>query len=177
MPAIPVPTKRRIIIMQARLILDELERLEVTHIVGLPDNGSRSLFDLLWEQDKIKVMLVSREGEALAIASGLLVGGARPLVLIQNTGLLESGDAFRGTAYNMGLPLVILVGYRGYAGHREGALRVDTAATFLEPTLDAWRIPYSIATTDEDIGQIADAFSRAKQTSLPVAVVLGTQTE
>ena len=177
MPAIPVPTKRRIIIMQARLILDELERLEVTHIVGLPDNGSRSLFNLLWEQDKIKVMLVSREGEALAIASGLLVGGARPLVLIQNTGLLESGDAFRGTAYNMGLPLVILVGYWGYAGHREGALRVDTAATFLEPTLDAWRIPYSIATTDEDIGQIADAFSRAKQTSLPVAVVLGTQTE
>ena len=96
--------------MQARLILQELECLGVTHIVGLPDNGSRSLFDLLWHHDNIKVMLVSREGEAFAIASGLLVGGARPLVLIQNTGLFESGDAFRGTAYNMGLPLVALIG-------------------------------------------------------------------
>lgn len=162
--------------MQARLILQELECLGVTHIVGLPDNGSRSLFDLLWHHDNIKVMLVSREGEAFAIASGLLVGGARPLVLIQNTGLFESGDAFRGTAYNMGLPLVALIGYRGFGGHREGGHRVDTAATFLEPTLAAWQIPYTIATTDEDVGQIADAFEQAETISMPVAVVLGAQT-
>ena len=162
--------------IQARLILEELMRLGVTHIIGLPDNGSRSLFDLLFEHDDIEVMLVSREGEAFAIASGLLVGGARPLVLIQNTGLLEAGDAFRGTAYNMGLPLVMLIGYRGYGGHREGRTRIDTAATFLEPTLDAWSIPYTIATSDEDVGQIGGAFVKAKETSLPTAVVLGTQT-
>ena len=162
--------------IQASLILRELTRLGVTHIVGLPDNGSRSLFELLEEQNDIKVMLVSREGEAFAIASGLLVGGARPLVLIQNTGLFEAGDAFRGTAYNMGLPLVMLIGYRGYGGHREGGERVDTAATFLEPTLDAWCIPYTIATTDDDVAQIGAAFARAERSSLPVAVVLGTQT-
>lgn len=164
------------VMMQACLIVEELLRLEVTHIVGLPDNGSRSLFEQLWDRDDMEVILVSREGEAFAIASGLLVGGARPLVLIQNTGLLEAGDAFRGTAYNMGLPLVMLVGYRGYGGHREGGSRIDTAATFLEPTLRAWSIPYTIATSDDDVGQLGEAFVRANETSLPAAVVLGTQT-
>ena len=163
--------------MQARLILEALICHGVTHVVGLPDNGSRSLFEILEAHDPIKVMLVSREGEAFAIASGLLVGGARPLVLIQNTGLLEAGDAFRGTAYNMGLPLVMMIGYRGYGGHREGGDRVDSAATFLAPTLDAWRIPYTIATSDEDVSQINSAFDRAENTSLPTAVVLGAQTK
>ena len=162
--------------MQAQLMSEEFLRLGITHVVGLPDNGSRRLFELLWEEKRIEVILVSREGETFAIASRLLVGGKRPLVLIQNTGLLEAGDAFRGTAYNMGLPLVMLVGYRGYGGHREGGNRVDTAATFLEPTLDAWHIPYTIADSDAHIGRIGEAFTQADQTSLPTAVVIATET-
>ena len=152
--------------IHARLIIEELLRLRVTHVVGLPDNGSRSLFEQLWNQDSIEVMLVTREGEAFAIASGLIVGGVRALVLVQNTGLLESGDALRGTAYNMGLPLVMLIGYRGFAAHHEGIGRIDTAATFLEPTLKAWSIPYTTATTDADVHQIGDAFEKAEQTSM-----------
>jgi len=57
---------------------------------------------------------VTREGEAFAVASGLWLGGAHPVVLIQNTGLLESGDSLRGTAMRMGVPLLCLVTYRGY---------------------------------------------------------------
>lgn len=162
--------------IQARLIIEELERQKITHVVGLPDNGSRALFELLWHQDNIEVLLVSREGEAFAIASGLIAGGARALVLIQNTGLLESGDAFRGTAYNMGLPLVMLIGYRGFERRREGADHRDTAATFLEPTLNAWSIPYTSAVADADVYQISDAFALAEKTSMPVAVLLAAQT-
>ena len=81
------------------------------------------------------MILTSREGEAYGLASGLYLGGAVPLVLIQNTGFFEAGDAFRGTAFNMGLPIVMLLGYRGYKSMESGAPRVDTAATFFEPTL------------------------------------------
>ena len=165
-----------VIMIHAHLIVEALNRLGVTHVVGLPDNGSRSLFELLWKEDNIEVLLVTREGEAFAIASGLIVGGARALVLIQNTGLLEAGDALRGTAYNMGLPLVMLIGYRGFTAHQEGIGRVDTAATFLEPTLNAWSIPYTTATTNADVPQIGDAFEKAERISSPVAVLLATQT-
>jgi len=117
-------------LLSSERIVQALEHEGVTHVVGVPDNGSRALFERLWAHPHIEVILTSREGEAFGLASGLYLGGATPLVLIQNTGFFEAGDAFRGTAYNMGLPLVMLVGYRGYKTMEPGAPRVDTAATF-----------------------------------------------
>ena len=160
----------------AKLIVAELKQAQITHVVGVPDNGSRALFEQLLADPEIKLILVSREGEAFAVAAGLWLGGARPLVLIQNTGFLEAGDAFRGTVYNMAIPLVVLIGYRGYKTLQPGAPRVDTAARFFEPTLKAWDLPYSLLFNEEDLGQIPAAFARAEATSMPAAVVLVEET-
>lgn len=162
--------------VQAQGIIAELKKHGVTHVVGVPDNGSRALYEALWADPQIEVVMVSREGEAFALASGLYLGGKQPLVLIQNTGFFEAGDGFRGTAYNMQIPLVMLIGYRGYKTMEPGALRVDTAATFFEPTLTAWNIPYSILHTDDDLEQISAAFQRAAETSLPAAVLMPEET-
>ena len=163
--------------MQASLNVDELKKQGVTHVVGVPDNGARTLFEALWAEDDIDVIGVTREGEAYAIASGLYVGGLTPVVIIQNTGFLETGDAFRGTAYNMGLPIVMLMGYRGYQTLEPGAESVDTAASFFEPTLKAWNIPYSLLTCDGEVTeQIDAAFRKAAATSLPAAVLLTVET-
>jgi sulfopyruvate decarboxylase TPP-binding subunit len=156
----------------ARRILEELKRQGITHVVGLPDNGSRALYERLREEGTIRVVSVCREGEAYAVASGLYVGGARPCVLIQNTGFLESGDGFRGTAHNMAVPLVSLIGYRGYASLAPGAPGVDTAASFLEPTLKAWGMPYRVMKSDEDLPALASAFREAGEGSRPVAVLI-----
>jgi sulfopyruvate decarboxylase TPP-binding subunit len=163
-------------LLSSERIVQALEHEGVTHVVGVPDNGSRALFERLWAHPHIEVILTSREGEAFGLASGLYLGGATPLVLIQNTGFFEAGDAFRGTAYNMGLPLVMLVGYRGYKTMEPGAPRVDTAATFFEPTLNAWQIPYTAMHEDGDIEQIPAAFSKARETSLPTAVLIVPET-
>lgn len=160
----------------ARSIVAELKNARITHVVGVPDNGSRALFEQLLADPQIKLILVSREGEAFGVATGLWLGGARPLVLIQNTGFLEAGDAFRGTVYNMAIPLVMLIGYRGYKTLKPGAARVDTAASFFEPTLKAWDIPYTLLFNEEDLGQIPAAFAKAETTSMPAAVVLVEET-
>ena len=162
--------------LSSEKIVQAFEKEGVTHVVGVPDNGSRALFERLWAHPQIEVILTSREGEAFGLASGLYLGGATPLVLIQNTGFFEAGDAFRGTAYNMGLPIVMLVGYRGYKTMEPDAQRVDTAATFFEPTLNAWQIPYTAMHEDGDIEQVPAAFTRARETSLPTAVLIVPET-
>ncbi len=162
--------------ISSRLILEEFKKQGITHIVGLPDNGSRVLFELLWKEPEIEVIQVSREGEAFAIASGLFLGGKNPAVLIQNTGFLESGDAFRGTVYNMGIPVLLLIGYRGFKTLSPEAPRVDSVATFLEPTLKAWNIPYSILSDDKDMDQISTGAKKALASSLPSAVLLTEET-
>ena len=163
----------------ARTLVDGLARQSVSHVVGIPDNASAALFRLLADHSSIELLTVTREGEAFAVASGLWLGGAKPLVLIQNTGFLESGDSLRGTAVRMGVPLVCLVTYRGYAKlprkQSDGVMTradVDSVAVVTEPTLDAWRVPYELYRSDADISRVRRAFEQANELSRPVALLL-----
>jgi sulfopyruvate decarboxylase subunit alpha len=158
-------------LIAASAVLAEIRKNKVTHVVGVPDNGSLVLYEELRKDPKIRVISVTQEGEAFALASGLFLGGANPLVIIQNTGFLESGDAFRGTAFNMGIPLVMIIGYRGYESMQSGQDPVDTAAAFFEPTLKAWNISYDMMRSTSDSYLISNAFSKAAEASLPVAVI------
>jgi len=112
-------------------------------------------------------------------------------VLVQNTGLLESGDAIRGTVVRMKVPLVCLVTYRGYAGlaaagsgtgpaaqERNDLVRsdIDSAAILTEPTLQAWRIPYRLLHDDADRTLVREAFALADRRQQPVAVLLAGPT-
>jgi sulfopyruvate decarboxylase TPP-binding subunit len=156
--------------IEASAVLSEIRKNGVTHVVGIPDNGSRALYQMLWTDPGIRVVSVTREGEAFALASGLFLGGEKPMVLIQNTGFYDSGDAFRGTVVNMAIPLVTIIGYRGYET-MSGMGVADTAATFFEPVLKAWGIPYYTMRTSSDSRLISEAFSGSEAASLPVAVI------
>jgi sulfopyruvate decarboxylase TPP-binding subunit len=158
-----------------------------TDLLGIPDNASGALFDLAAVDERVRLLTVTREGEAFAVASGLWMGGASPVVSVQGTGILESGDAIRGTAVRMGVPLVCLVGYRGYAkmvgagidpleGLRSlSDLRrpdVDSAALHLESTLAAWDVPYLSLSPGDERTVIDAAWQRAHGEERPVAVLV-----
>lgn len=147
-------------------VLQALEGAGVTHVLGVPDNTSAPLFDALEKHPGIRLVEVTREGEAFAIASGLWLGGATPLVVVQNTGFLESGDALRGTAVRMGAPVPFVVTGRGYAKMEAAGLGpktprtpelltradLDSVAFMTEPTLEAWAIPYEKCARGDDPG-------------------------
>lgn len=167
--------------------LRTLSAARITHVVGLPDNTSARLFDVLQTHPSIRLVTVTREGEAFAIASGLWLGGARPLVVIQNTGLLESGDSIRGTAARMAAPVPILITGRGY-GKMAGAgltpneprtsdlltrADVDSTALLTEPTLDAWGVPFERCEGDEDpAAALARTIQAARSQQRPTAVIV-----
>ena len=153
-------------------ILDELKKNQVTHVVWLPDSETNFLFERMMSEPSIQVVPVCREGESMAIAAGLWVGGKKPVVLIQNTGVFESGDSIRGLALDVDLPVVMMVGYRGW--NRHGVVG-DSAARFTEPILHAWGIEYFLVETDSDVGRISTAFDEAARTQRPVACLMGAE--
>lgn len=158
--------------LTARGLLDALREAAVTHAVWLPDSESGFLYQAMAESPDLELVPVCREGEAAAIAAGLLVGGKRPVVIIQSTGFFESGDSLRGIAIDCHLPLVFLIGYRGYKPH--GPMQ-DSAARYLEPMLKTWGVPYSIVMSDSDLDRVRRAFQDAQERSGPVAVLLGQE--
>lgn len=174
----------------AERLLETLVGLDVTHIVGLPDNGTAPLFEAVGAHPDVELLTVSREGEAFAVAAGLWLGGKTPVVAVQNTGLLESGDSLRGTVYRMGVPLLILVSVRGQAkmerhaeeiaaararGQLASALQrpdVDSVALLTEATLEAWGVPHRVYGGDEDAAGVAELCAWGHQHLQPVALLL-----
>lgn len=153
-------------------VLEELRKLDTTHIVWLPDTESRFLYEAMAADPSIELIQVCREGEAIPVAMGLMLGGKRPVCMIQSTGFYESGDAVRGLALEVKLPLVICIGYRGW---KRKASITDSAAIFLEPILDAWRISHYLVETDDDMPKIPQAHQEAHETSKPVAILIGAE--
>ena len=129
-------------------IINQLQQNDVTHVVWLPDSETNFMYDQMVLDQSIKIVSICREGESLAIAAGLWVGGKKPVVMIQNTGMFESGDSIRGLGLDIEIPLVLMIGYRGWTRH--GITR-DSAARYTEPILNAWGINYYLVETDEDV--------------------------
>ncbi len=171
------------VMLNTRRVLEALKESGITHVVGLPDNSTAALFDQLADDPGIYLITVTREGEAFATAAGLWIGGQKPLVLIQNTGLLEAGDALRGTLIRMRVPVVCLISYRGFkslpaaipaalTADELARREVDSVALLLEPTLRAWALPYEIIKDNAELIKVRAAQEQANAEMRPVALVI-----
>jgi len=159
-------------VLHPAAIIEELKKNNFTHVVWLPDSETNFMYQLLTNEPTLDLVPVCREGETMAIAAGLWVGGMQPVVLIQNTGIFESGDSIRGLGLDINQPLVMLVGYRGWSRH---GITTDSAARFIEHILHAWGISYYLIEADDDAGRITSALEEAERTNKPVAVLVGTE--
>ncbi len=119
-------------------IVSALEAAGFTHLVWIPDSHLGT-----WEPalraSRLAPVRVCREGEAIGVAIGLMLGGARPLVAIQCTGFFEAGGAGRNAVHDLKLPLKLIVGVRSERAARVGKSR-DNCPWFTERVVAAWEL-------------------------------------
>jgi sulfopyruvate decarboxylase TPP-binding subunit len=149
-------------------VAQTLAELGITHVVWLPDSALGPWERALESSAAFQLIRVCREGEAWAVASGLHLGGRRPLVVIQNTGLFESGDALRNALFDLKLPLYAIIGYRSYLLPNSQ----DSAKRFTEPILAAWGIDYVLLDTPAAWPKFAEHFRACQAAGKPGAALL-----
>ena len=153
-------------------VMRQMKQNGVTDIVWLPDSETNWLFLLMKADPDLRLVGVTREGHGCSIAAGLYAGGRKPMMLIQNTGMLESGDSIRGWLMGLNVPIVLMVGYRGYTRH---GVNTDTAATYTARFLMAFNISFYLVENDGDSDRITTAFQEAERTRKPVVVLVGDE--
>jgi sulfopyruvate decarboxylase subunit alpha len=158
--------------LSPEVVLNELKKQKVTHVVWLPDSETNWLYLLMKAEPTLRLVAIPREGLTCATAAGLSVGGKTPVILIQNTGLMESGDSIRGWLFGLNIPIVLMVGLRGWTRH---GVTKDTAAVYTEPFLNAFGIKYYIVESDADVSRIEVAFEEARSTKRPVAILVADE--
>lgn len=150
---------------QTHEVLTLLRDTGVSHVVSVADSTIGAWAEAIDASNDIALVRVCREGEAWAIAGGLYLGGATPLVLIQCTGFFESGDALRNIIHDWRLPIYSMIGYRSYLD--QSTIPGDTCLVFTEPLLDAWRLPYLLVTSPAQLDEVRAHMLDARGRNVP----------
>jgi sulfopyruvate decarboxylase TPP-binding subunit len=100
-----------------------------------------------------------------------MLGGRRPIVAIQCTGLFEAGDSLRNIVHDLKLPIFMIVGLRGYWAYQQKKTS-DTCPVFAEPILKAWQIPYTILDQRHSAADLARAYRQAQAENRAGAVCI-----
>jgi sulfopyruvate decarboxylase subunit alpha len=152
-------------------VVATLKQCGVTHIVWIPDSTLGTWEAAILAEPGIKLIRPCREGEALAIAGGLWLGGAHPVVIIQCTGLFEAGDALRNLVHDVNLPLFLIVGVRSYLAYRQGRTS-DNCPRFTEPILKTWDIPYVLLDDKSSATDLGHAYSKSRTENRAAAALI-----
>jgi sulfopyruvate decarboxylase TPP-binding subunit len=149
-------------------IVSTLADLGVTHVVWLPDSALGPWEQALESSPELRLLRVCREGEAWPLAAGLYLGGAWPIIMMQTTGLFESGDALRNVLYDLQLPLFAILGARSWLV--EGTK--DSVRRFTQPILDAWGLDYILVASAGDKPSLAQHYRRCREAKKAGAAML-----
>jgi sulfopyruvate decarboxylase TPP-binding subunit len=152
-------------------VVAALKECGVTHVIWIPDSEIGTWEPALQADPGLRLIRVCREGEAMALAGGLLLGGRKPVVIIQCTGLFEAGDALRNVVYDMKLPVFLVVGLRSYYAAQQGKT-MDTCPIFAEPILQAWQIRYVLLDRRHSAADLAAAYRQAQAEKRAGAVLV-----
>jgi sulfopyruvate decarboxylase subunit alpha len=87
------------------------------HVVYVPDNPLSHVLRVLRERyPDVRTTLATREEEAFGIAAGLYLGGEKPTVMLQSSGLGNSLNALTSLLVPYKIPALVVISMRGDAG-------------------------------------------------------------
>lgn len=153
----------------ARAVAAALEEAGVTLVPSVPDTWIGWLAEELRRAPKLRVIDVAREEEAVAIACGAALCGARAAVVIQNAGLLNCGAVIASLVQLYRIPCFFLVSYRG--DERDAVYYHAPKGERTEATLAAWSIRHVRAQGPARIGaQIRQAVAWVEEAQASLAL-------
>lgn len=102
--------------MPSQAIYRGLKQAGIDFVASVPCVNFQPLFNLLQQDASIQHVPVTREEEGVGLCAGAWLGGKRPALLMQNSGLGNCVNAFASLNLFYGVPLLLIVSHRGSAG-------------------------------------------------------------
>jgi sulfopyruvate decarboxylase subunit alpha len=154
----------------SQLFLDALERAGFDFFAGVPCSLLTGVIRLLDSQPRYGYVSAVKEDAAVGMAAGAYLGGARPVVFMQNSGLGTSFNALASLTLMYELPLLIVVSWRGQGGN--DAPEHILMGEITGDVLDTLGVPYQVLDAERIDEQVAEAARQIEATHKPVALVV-----
>ena len=152
-----------------------LKEAGVDFISLLPDSDFSELQARVSGDNHFTYVPVSNEAIGVGVCAGAYLSGKRPALLVPTSGLLVAAWPLTSICMAWGLPLLMLIPYRGDIGDAFWLMGPYKDTT--EPLLQALSAPYSVISKREEIAKaIVDAEGSTISWQRPVAVLLTGET-
>jgi sulfopyruvate decarboxylase subunit alpha len=146
-----------------------LKRAGIDFAASVPCINLGQLLDLVRSDPEILHLPVTREEEGVGLCAGAWMGGKRPALLMQNSGLGNMINALASLNLLYGLPLLMIISHRGLEGE---SIAAQMPMGRLTPKLlEAMEIPTFVPSPEQAEEEIAVAW-RATAGRRPAAVLL-----
>jgi sulfopyruvate decarboxylase TPP-binding subunit len=155
-------------------ILREIRASRIEFVISVPDiTTSEGLLRPLAAQSNPRLIRICKEDEGVGICAGLAHAGKRGLLLIQQTGMLDSINAIRGVAVEYSLPVCMMVGLLEKEPGVPPRQSKRYGVRIVEPILEAMGIEYHEIEEQADVAKIRPAIDDAYAQSKPVVLLIG----
>ena len=155
-------------------IIREIKASRIEFVVSVPDiTTSEGLLRPLAQASNPRLIRICKEDEGVGICAGLAYSGRRSLLLIQQTGMLDSINAIRGVAVEYALPICMMVGLLEKEPGVPPRQSKRYGVRIVEPILDAMGVAYHEIEEESDVAKIKPAIDAAYSDSRPVVLLIG----
>ncbi len=153
------------------LTIDLFKQSGIDLVATLPCDRLKNLLPLIGE-DFFEIQL-SREEDGVGICAGAYISGAKPLMLIQSTGIGNLLNALSSLHFTYKLPLPIVASWRGI--YKESIEAQVYWGSHLKAVLRALDVQTFEVHVADDLWRIAEGIRIAYETSLPTVVLISPQ--
>lgn len=114
---------------------------------------------------------VTNEAEGFAVCGGAWLAGARPVLLMESTGLLVALHNIEYVSAYYGIPVLMIISYRGTIG--DGLWWFSGVGERLESALRLWRIHHEVIADIKRVQPaIGDAVRSMENSKRPAALLI-----
>ena len=161
--------------LDGQKIIRELKKAQIKVVVALPDIVTSD--GLLWpisRDSDFQLIRICKEDEGVSICAALSYTDNRALLLMQQTGLLDSLNSIRASAIEYKQPVCMMVGLQG----KDPAEKLSNAAEYgvriIQPILQIMGLKTVVIESEADVFKIAPSVCYAYEFEQPVCFLLGS---
>jgi len=137
---------------------------------GVPCSILGNIINHLSKNKQFTYVPATREDEALGMAAGAYMGGKKPVVLMQNSGLGVSINALTSLVLLYKFPILLIISWRGYKG--KDAPEHLLMGKYMLDFLRTMNIPTNVLEKDTLKQQLVNSIKAMTDQEIPVALVL-----
>jgi len=156
----------------AQRLVRGLKDARINFVTYLPETRLSQIVSLIRDDPQMELVAAASEQEAVTIAAGATLGGKQAAVYMENTGIYVSSYSLLTIGKQLGVPMLLVVGYLGAVPDQRNSFLYATIGKHTVPVLEGLGIDYLVVEGGDKLEvKINDAVRAANALRGPFALL------